>query len=489
MTRTVRHPRTLQARLVLGLVALFAILAVVIGTVSVTVLRGILISRVDASLETSLDRGRVALISRGLPLQPPASSESVLNAPAQSEGTIAALTVDGSVSTAAYLDSDGEIHGLPKAQRTRLASIPLDGRPHTVGLGGGLGDYRAIVGTMVGTSALLIVALPLAPVQATTSQLAIAIGIATLVALVVAGLAGAFLVRRSLAPLQRVAATAERVSTLPLDRGDVALAERVPVRDADAGSEVGLVAASFNRMLGHVASALTARARSEAKVRRFVSDASHELRTPLAAIRGYAELTRRSDSVLPADVAHALERIESESLRMSDLVDDLLLLARLDEGRELRREPVDLSALVIDAVSDARAAGPEHEWSLDIPPHPVETTGDRYRLHQVVANVLANARMHTPRGTRVEVRLDVDEDSREIVLTVTDGGPGIDPEVRKTLFERFVRGDDSRSRKAGSTGLGLAIVRAVVEAHGGTVGVESAPGRTRFDVRLPLIRG
>jgi two-component system OmpR family sensor kinase len=237
-------------------------------------------------------------------------------------------------------------------------------------------------------------------------------------------------------------------------------------------------------MIEHVASALNAREASEKKVRTFVADASHELRTPLASIRGYAELTRRGGHDLPEDVAHAIGRVESESVRMTALVEDLLLLARLDEGNAIEGATVDLSRLLIDAVSDARAAGPGHEWELDLPPDPVLVHGDRARLHQVVVNLLANARTHTPPGTVVTAALRAAEGSAAI--EVSDTGPGIEPDLVPTIFERFVRGDGSRSRASGSTGLGLAIVTAVVEAHGGTAEVESTPGRTMFRVILPV---
>ncbi|BCB77295.1 hypothetical protein Pflav_037050 [Phytohabitans flavus] len=283
--------------------------------------------------------------------------------------------------------------------------------------------------------------------------------------------------------MRRVAATAGRVAELPLDRGEVALSVRVPEADTDPRTEVGQVGAALNRMLGHVAAALAARQASETRVRQFVADASHELRTPLAAIRGYAEVTRRGRDEVPPDVAHALRRVESESARMTALVDDLLLLARLDSGRPLETEPVDLSRLLVDAVSDAHVAGPEHRWRLDLPEEAVTVPGDAARLHQVVANLLANARTHTPPGTEVTVALRPQGGGAEI--SVVDTGPGIAPELQADVFERFARGDSSRSRAAGSTGLGLAIVAAVVEAHHGAVEVSSVPGRTAFTVRLP----
>ena len=216
------------------------------------------------------------------------------------------------------------------------------------------------------------------------------------VALVAATLIGAGVVRRILRPLRRVAATATRVSTLPLDRGEVDLAERVPEADTDPRTEVGQVGLALNRLLDTLGAALTARQASETRVRQFVADASHELRTPLAAIRGYAEVTRRSRAQAPPDLAHAMTRVESEATRMTTLVEDLLLLARLDSGRPLAREPVDLSRLVVDAVSDASAAGREHSSRLEVPDEPVRVLGDAGRLHQVLANLLANTRTHTP---------------------------------------------------------------------------------------------
>jgi two-component system OmpR family sensor kinase len=327
-----------------------------------------------------------------------------------------------------------------------------------------------------------VTAASLAEVTETQKRLAVILILVGGGATLLGGLTIFVIVRRSVRPLERVAATARKVATLPLDRGEVDLAVRVPVKDTDSRTEIGSVGAAINQMLGHVSGALTARQASETRVRQFVADASHELRTPLAAIRGYAELARRSEHE-PGAVTHALRRVESESARMTTLVDDLLLLARLDSGRPLAREEVDLTMLVVDRVSDARVAGADHKWQLDLPDEPVTVTGDSARLHQVLANLLANARNHTPPGTVVVT--GVRRQPGGVEMTVTDNGPGIPAELQPEIFGRFVRGDSSRSRAAGSTGLGLAIVAAVISAHGGTVTVDSWPGHTCARVWLP----
>jgi len=233
-----------------------------------------------------------------------------------------------------------------------------------------------------------------------------------------------------------------------------------------------------------VGDALATREASEARLRHFVADASHELRTPLSSIRSHAELARRSPDPVPEVVDRSLARVEDAADRMGRLVDDLLLLARLDSGVSLMHESVDLTRIVLDVVGDQRLAHPDHTWVLDLPGEPVEVTADAHRLHQIVANLLTNAAMHTPAGTTVVSRLTASPDAEWVRLDVEDDGPGVPPELQGDVFERFVRGDSSRSRAAGSTGLGLAIVAAVVHALGGTVTLESRPGRTVFSVRL-----
>ncbi|HWS57919.1 MAG TPA: HAMP domain-containing sensor histidine kinase, partial [Actinotalea sp.] len=271
--------------------------------------------------------------------------------------------------------------------------------------------------------------------------------------------------------------------------GEVTL-QRVPEADTDPGTEVGQVGAALNRLLGHVEGALAARHESEMQVRQFVADASHELRTPLASIRGYAELVRRLPGPMPDDALRAMERVESESHRMTALVEDMLLLARLDAGRAVGEHEVDLAALAVDAVADAHAAGPDHVWRLDLPGGQDDedipactVVGDEHRLRQVLVNLLSNARVHTPTGTTVVTSVRTDGSS--VTLRVRDDGPGIAPALVPRLFQRFTRGDAARSPGTGSTGLGLAIVAAVVAAHGGQITADGTPGATTFTVRLP----
>jgi two-component system, OmpR family, sensor kinase len=468
---------SLRARLIAALVALLAIACVTIGVASEVAVSRIQLDQLDSQLKSAADRtphdngpqhdlGPLPGGPRG-------------DGPGPPPGTLVARITDGAVITAWVVDPDGAPKNLTAAQQAVLTGLPVDNRHYTRTVGAD--DYR-LTARSEPDGDVVVNGLSLEPLQRAQYALA-AIEIAiSVTALALAALLGAFIVRRTMRPLEAVAATASRVAELPLDRGEVALSVRVP--DVDPRTEVGQVGAALNRMLGHVARALAARQASETRVRHFVADASHELRTPLAAIRGYAELTRRFGDGVPPDVAHAMRRVESETARMTVLVEDMLLLARLDSGRPLASTPVDLSRLVIDAVSDAHVAGPEHRWQLDLPEESVTVPGDPARLHQVLANLLANGRAHTPPGTTVTTSVRVSGDA--VLLSVADDGPGIPPDLLPDVFDRFARGDTSRSRAAGSTGLGLSIVAAVVEAHRGSVEVMSRPGRTAFTVRLPV---
>jgi two-component system OmpR family sensor kinase len=461
---------SLRRRLVVGIVALLAVVSVAVGVASVVALRQTLMARLD---EQVMDAARR---SAG-----PAAGGPQEDQPGNRIGTLVVRLRDGVVVRAEYVTEAGVTEELDDAQVARLLALDLGERPTSVDLGG-LGEFRVAARGAPAQGTETIAGLPTAEVTATTTNLALIFALVTLAALAFAGLVGTQVVRVALRPLERVTATARRVAELPLARGQVALAERVP--DSDPKTEVGQVGAAFNRMLEHVESSLHSRQQSEEKVRQFVADASHELRTPLASIRGYSELTRRAGHDLPDDIVYALARIESESVRMTSLVEELLLLARLDAGQEAAHGTVDLVPLLIDAVSDARAASPEHVWRVETGDQPIVVDGDGRRLHQVVGNLLANARIHTPIGTTITASLV--RESTDAVLTVADDGPGIPAELQPVLFERFARGDGSRSRDTGSTGLGLAIVAAIIDVHGGSVAVQSRPGDTRFVVRLPL---
>ncbi|HEX4429244.1 MAG TPA: ATP-binding protein [Frankiaceae bacterium] len=480
-----RRRWTLRARLLAGLLALLAVTGAVIGIVSVTTLQRQVLSQVDRQVLAASSRSGDA--AGGPDHRPPANGGAggLFNVLGQPAGTLTAELSNGKIDTAGILRG-GSLSPtpIPTSDADTLAAVPVDNRPHTITLAG-FGDYRVVATPDPdGDGSAIITGLPLKDATSTVTHLAIVIIIVSLAGLLGAAIVGSLIVRFALRPLRRVAETATRVSTLRLDRGEVALSERVPDKDTDERTEVGKVGSALNTMLGHVATALTARQASEMRVRQFVADASHELRTPLASIRGYAELTRRTGDVLPPDIKHAMDRVESEATRMTGLVEDLLLLARLDAGRPVEKELVDLTALVIDAVSDAHAAGPDHPVHLVLPDDPVEILGEPARLHQVLTNLLTNARTHTAPGTRIEVRLL--SMGQEAVVEIADSGPGISPDLLPHIFERFARADSSRSRKAGSTGLGLAIVSAVVTAHGGRVEVDTRPGRTVFAVHLPV---
>ncbi|MGB2922238.1 MAG: HAMP domain-containing sensor histidine kinase [Mycobacterium sp.] len=407
-----------------------------------------------------------------------------LNAPGQAIRTVGAVVSHGSVLDAGVITADGSRAAISPAAAQQLAEIPVDMRPRTVDIEG-LGRYRVVSSPAHHPGQAIVTGLPTADVDETLLWVFVIFCVVGAVALLAAATAGIVIVRRQLEPLARVSAAAQQVADLELDRGEVRLPTPiVKVDPAAAHTEIGQLSGALNRMLDRIAGALSARQASETRVRQFVADASHELRTPLAAIRGYTELAQRKQSELPDDVAHAMSRVESETERMTNLVEDLLLLARLDTGRPLQRDAVDLTRLVVDAVSDAHIAGPDHAWELDLPDEPVMVAGDEARLHQVLANLLANARTHTPPGTAVTTSLAV-SDRADVVLTVLDDGPGVPAWLQPDVFERFARGDSSRSRRGGSTGLGLAIADAVVRAHGGTIAVHSVPGRTEFTVRLP----
>ena len=529
-------PRSLRTRLVVGVLGLVLVMAAVMSSFSTVSLRHTLMARTDSQLMAAAQRAadkRHDLTQEARKASDEAVQEGTekpggqpdgaggadgdpgkqgvppgLDAAGQSTGTLTLITAQTSASSseaAAYIDKDGHYAAISKEDCRLLLSEATEDHPVTVHLHH-LGSYRVVATRDEASGSTVITGLSLEGDKGLIrTQLLIELAVALVGALVVA-LAGRTMVRSALAPLERVARTAHRVASQPLERGEVSIEDRVEKADLDSSAEVGQVGGALNTLLGHVESALTARQRSETQVRQFVADASHELRTPLASIRGYTELIRRegADADLPEEATYALERVHSESVRMTALVEDLLLLARLDAGRELRREEVDLVGLLVDTVADARAAGPDHDWRLDLAvleppadatadeaedflPEPPLVIGDEARLRQVVVNLLANARVHTPAGSHVTTTLAREGDT--LIVRIHDDGPGIAPDVRDRLFERFARGDSSRERRTGSTGLGMSIALAIVQSHGGSIDVDSSTAPedhgTTFTVRLP----
>ena len=470
---------SLTSRLVLTVVALVVLVAVLIGVAATAALNAQLTHQLDDDLRHAAGRAPGPGAGPGtVPQQPPddegAEGEDFEQ---RNRGPRTLLAhFDGTVAEGVILGTGpGDSQELGNDALTVLEDVPADGEIHEVDLPE-LGSYRVLARTDDGE--VEVTGLPTQQVEdAVTSLIGWEALLIALGALLAAG-GGLLLVRRQLRPLTEVAATAHRVAALPLSEGDIDLTERVPDHLTDERTEVGQVGAALNTLLAHVETSLEARHRSEQQVRQFVADASHELRTPLTTIAGYTELARRRPD--DDNIRTALGKIEEESARMTSLVEDMLLLARLDGGRPLDREPVDLTRLLVEAVDDARVVGPDHRWRLELPedvPQPVEVTGDEQRLHQVITNLLTNARKHTPAGTTVTVTVRVDG------FDVHDDGPGFPADFVDHAFERFARVDQARERTGGA-GLGLSLVEAIVRSHGGTVTLDSAPGGTTIAVRL-----
>lgn len=467
----------------LTVIGIVSAILIVLAVAMSTLLGSLLQENLDARLQNAAQS-----VARdiGLPRLPAQDLDAyeVLSEGRQQEGFLLVIASPSGTS-GAYVGADGTVEEMSSDDVDALTSS-IDARGYSTVEVAGLGEYRVVPFT---TGASVAVAgLPTSEVRSTLADLLVTVGLVTAGGLLLLGAATAVVIRVGLRPLRTVADTATRVAAMPMDQGEVTIAERVPEDEVDDRTEIGRVGAALNTLLDHVDHSLDARQQNEERMRRFVADASHELRTPLASIRGYSELSLRALAQSPESAGEttssSLERIQAQSLRMTTLVEDLLLLARLDEGRELVYGRVDLTQLVVEAVGDARPAGPDHAWALDVTEAPIAVTGDATRLHQVVANLLTNARTHTPAGTTVTVTLRRDGDAAEVA--VHDDGPGIDPDLVDEIFERFSRGDRSRARKTGGTGLGLSIAQAIVAAHEGTLTVRSSPGDTTFSLRLPV---
>lgn len=469
--------RSLRFQIVLVLVVLLTVSFVVVAAVTAIALRTFLLQRLDQQLAAAGTRFSVSLEH---PDDHDADNADQLSATqGQAAGTLGARILNGQVTAIAVIAHDNDDHSPSAADRQVVALLQPGKSARTVDFPH-LGKYRVLV-TAGDDGDVLVTGLPEHPVNETITRLLLIELAVFAAALLLTGVAASLSVRWSLRPLHRVASTALEVSNLPLSTGTVTLPERVAIDTPQ--TEAGQVADAFNHMLEHVESALHERNASEDNLRHFVADASHELRTPVAVVRSHAEYAQRVGGELPEPVAEALSRIATEADRMGHLVDDLLLLARLDAGRPLEHSPVELTRLVLEAVSDARMISTDHTWQLDLPEEEVVIDGDAHALRQVVTNLLTNARTHTPAGTTVTATLSRPS-ADHVVIAVADDGPGIPADIRPRIFSRFVRAELSRARPDG-TGLGLAIVAAIVTAHGGQVDVVSDPGATTFTVTLP----
>jgi two-component system OmpR family sensor kinase len=487
-SRSVLQRVPLRVTLVVALVMLAAIGLTATGAVVTAQLKGYLVDQVDQDLTrlVASDGGRDL---RGGPddSQDPLESSR--------DEYYAFATLDGRIASVNEHTSNGaDAPDLSAADVRRGATRPA----FTVNKDDG-GPWRIFIRPKLARSqtgepvpALYVRGISLGDVEDTTHRLVLVELLVGAVVLLLLGGLAYVVVRTSLRPLREVEATAAEIAA-----GD--LTRRVP--ESDPRTEVGGLSQAFNAMLGQIEQAFRAREASETsalasekRMRRFVADASHELRTPLTSIRGFAELYRQGAVDGPEDLDRVMRRVEQEAARMGLLVEDLLLLARLDQQRPLEQEPVDLLGVVGDAVHDARVLAPDRTIGLELGEGAPVVLGDEGRLRQIVTNLVSNALTHTPAGTPVTVSLEVtpspDDGPDRVLLAVADQGPGMSEADRAQVFERFYRADPSRTRAAGGSGLGLSIVAALVAAHGGRVGVQSAPGSgSRFLVELPQHRG
>ncbi|RZT20807.1 two-component system OmpR family sensor kinase [Kribbella sp. VKM Ac-2569] len=459
--------RSLSVRVAAAMVLLVAVMSLVIGALTTAAIGSYLTRQLDGKVAATQSRAIGALKNGGPPPDAPHGQDA---------GTVT-LYVTPTGAAGDVITADGKLTGLSD-QAVGVLDDVTAGENSAVDLPD-LGEYRVHASSVEAVT--VITGLPTKDIQNTINSL---VGWEALfggIGVLTAGGVAVFVVRRQLRPLRRVAQTAREVAGLPLDTGEIGMTARVPDQLTDERTEVGQVAVALNTLLGHMENALDARHRSEQQVRQFVADASHELRTPLTTIHGYAQLSLHQGD--PELFTHAMGKVLVETSRMASLVEDLLLLARLDAGRPLDSRPVDLSRLALDSVTDARIVAPSHHWELDLPAEPIIVIGDEQRLHQVVANLLTNARRHTPPGTTVTVAATSSD--RSALLTIHDDGPGIPADLLPNVFQRFTRADTARNRATGGAGLGLSLAQSITQAHQGTLTLTSTPGNTNFTLALP----
>ncbi|WP_269048094.1 sensor histidine kinase [Paenarthrobacter sp. Z7-10] len=469
----------LRTKLVLATMGLLTAICFIVGVVSYTAMSVSLNAQLNATLQQAASR-TTDFSNKSPQHGSEGAAPDLLNARGTGVGQLNARISNGTLASAGMLAPDLTRTPLTRADAAILAAVPTDGSLVDRALSAGA--YR-LTASAAPDGDVIVTGLPLAADDKILAALVWTIVLVSLAGLLALGLAGTAVIRRAMKPLEQLSDVATRVSELPLDAGEVALALRVPPAAANPGTEVGNVGYALNKMLDNVSNALEARQRSETKVRRFVADASHELRTPLTAIRGYTELMRMTERLSP-EGTKSLSRVESQSKRMGSLVEDLLLLARLDEGRAMNLQQLDLAEIVMESVGDIQVMAKDHRWRLNMPNGPIQVRGDKNQLRQVMINLLTNAYKHTDPGTSVTASVTRIADGSALV-TVTDTGQGIALDFQDKIFDRFARADAARSGTAGTTGLGLSIVDAIVRAHGGRIELTSKPGRTQFAIRLP----
>ena len=478
---------SLRSRLTIGIVLLSAIGFAFAFYGTASALNGYLVGQIDNELK-SVVGGTAMRLDRGAVIQQDTDdlNEEEHRGRRGANATPQPLQRIPTTLSVTLLSADGVIKGelggdLTTSQITdyldefdNATALKTESAPFTIKAKGP--DFRAIAVVLPTTGDTLVVAQSLQAVERTKHQLIVLFLIVGLIVLLMIAVAARYVIQIGMRPLENVEKTAEQIAS-----GD--LSARLP--DAKPTTEVGRLVGSLNTMLSRIEESFAARSESEGRLRRFVADASHELRTPLTAIRGFAELHRQGAVAGESDTKELIARIERESLRMSALVEDLLVLARMDQGPKMEIKPVNLSEVVTDAVESARAAGPGHLITLDAGQE-IYALGDENRIHQVVANLLANARIHTPVGTQIKVSIKNSE--KEIQVIVSDNGPGLSDENREKIFERFYRVDPSRQRTGvEGSGLGLSIVDAVMRSHGGHVSVDSKVGEgSTFTLHFPL---
>ncbi len=475
---------SLRNRLILSTLALATIAIGASDFAATNSLRSFLISQADSQLNEVVQTSMLRLDRAGI--------ESEVSGEENDMNTLRPLRPLGGVPTTTavtLLDLEGNIVGQVGGQFTNSIDIPefhkltpaevalRKGKPFTIPGADGQPDIRAIARILPSGIGTVVISVALDSVDKTLKGLRGIFLLISLIVLLIIGFVARSLIKLSLKPLSKIEDTAAAIAD-----GD--LSARLP--EVNSNTEVGRLTGSLNTMLSRIEESFAIRTESESKLRRFVADASHELRTPLTAIRGFAELHRQGAVVGEEKTKELISRIEKESIRMSSLVEDLLLLARLDQSRELTIDPVDINHLVNEAVASARAASAGYEITVTTTSDEVFVLGDSMRIHQAVSNLLANARTHTPLGTKISVSVSQDDDERRI--SVSDNGPGLSQSDQIRIFERFFRADPSRARVSGEgSGLGLAIVDAVMQAHNGSVEVKSELGKgAMFILHFPI---